>query len=235
MFRCFCVFLLLWSAASGQPRFTLQFTGGYSIPTGDLKGEFGPTVETFRTNNPDTNTYYMKQGLNFGIYGKQALGKAANFRIAGGLIYNRFSRNVNYNVGGQFASIKMNMTVLSIAAGGEWGFLPKKSKINPFVEGAVAVNFISGGFTKQQADSTITYSLESSTRIGFHLGGGLDFPLSYRVGLTAGFKYAVANLIGKQSGIDIATTYALNDERYGRKRTISYLQFYGGVSFYFGL
>jgi len=234
MYKFLIVFLLLCSSVHAQPRFTLQFTGGYSLPTGDLKGEFGPTIETFRTNNPDTTTYYMKHGMNFGIYGKQAFGKAANFRLTGGLIYNRFNRNADYPEGANYSSIKMNYTILSIAAGGEWAFLPRRSKVNPFAEGSVAVNFISGGYTKQQADSTVIYTLESATRLGISLGVGLDFPVSSRVGFVAAFKYSIANLIGKNGGIDIGKSYVLNDERYGRKRTIAYFQFYGGVSFYFG-
>ncbi len=222
------------STCYSQPRFTMQFTAGYSAPLPDLKGEFGPTLATYVTNNPDTATYYMKHGFNFGIYGKKGFGKTSQIRVTGSLIFNYFSQNKEYNDSGRSANVKLSQNILSITLGGEWCYVTKTSSVNPFAGADLMLNFFSGSFQREQFIVTSDKTLKSAIRFGIQAGGGLDIRLSRNVGTVVGFKYSIANLIGKKEGTDVGTTYALADVRYGKNRTISYLQFYGGVSFYFG-
>ena len=95
-------------------------------------------------------------------------------------------------------------------------------------------NFFSGSFHSEEGTTTTDLTLQSATRFGIQMGGGVDFRFSYNIGSVIGFKYSIANLIGKSEGTDVGTTYALSDVRFGKNRTISYLQLYAGVSFYFG-
>ena len=230
------ILLLLFRACAGysQPRFTMQFTGGYSLPLPDLKGEFGPTRATFTENNPDTATYYITNGLNFGVYGKKAFGKGGNFRVVGSLIFNYFYQNKEYKDSNSFITNKLKLNILAVTLGGEWSFISKNSKINPFAGADIMFNFFSGSFHSEEGTTTTDLTLQSATRFGIQMGGGVDFRFSYNIGSVIGFKYSIANLIGKSEGTDVGTTYALSDVRFGKNRTISYLQLYAGVSFYFG-
>ena len=65
---------------------------------------------------------------------------------------------------------------------------------------------------------------------------GVDVKLSKNVGVVIGGKYAFANLFGKDSTESTSTTYGLNDKETTtmKARKMAYLQFYAGVSFYFG-
>jgi hypothetical protein len=230
------ILLILLSAENiySQPRFTMQFTGGYSVPLPDLKGEFGPTRATFTENNPDTATFYITNGLNFGVYGKKAFGKSGNLRVVGAIIFNYFFQANEYNDSIGIVTNKLKLNILAITLGGEWSLISKNSKINPFAGADLMLNFFSGSFHQEEGSTTADYTLQSETRLGVQLGGGVDFKFSYNIGSVIGLKYSIANLVGKSGGTDVGSTYALADERYGKSRTISYLQFYGGVSFYFG-
>jgi hypothetical protein len=60
--------------------------------------------------------------------------------------------------------------------------------------------------------------------------------LSKNVGVVIGGKYAFANLFGKDSTASTENTYGLNDKETPtmKSRKMAYLQFYAGVSLYFG-
>src|ERR1051325_4300687 len=98
------IFVLLILSTSiisfSQPKFTLNITGGYSLPLPDLKGDFPDSYAGFYDTSAasDVNsTYLVKSGFNLNLYGKYALGKDGKFRIIGGIGYNGFSQKLDYN------------------------------------------------------------------------------------------------------------------------------------------
>jgi outer membrane protein W len=224
-----------------QPSATVQMIVGYSLPLPDLKGNFGQTRTTFTGNgNPDTNTYFMKSGINYGIFVKLPVTKKSNFNIKGGIAFNVFSNSTEYNDTSGSVSINLTQSILGITLGGEYIFATKKSKFNPFVDAELAVNFFSGKYTEEYVSTTNTLNLNSTVRLGIHVGAGIDYVLHNNIGAVIGAKYGIANLIGKSYEANTQKNYNLNDKSYTENgaaypsKNITYLQFYGGVSFYFG-
>ena len=232
--------ILINITAFSQPTATVQFYAGYSIPLGDLKGTFGPTFNTWTGGNPDTNTYYMKSGINYGLYIKLPVKRKSPIHITGGVGFNAFSNSVLYDDSSGTADISLSQSYLGIALGSEYNFATKKSKINPFVGAEFMVNIIGGKLTIVYPAETKTYTMNSTLRLGVQLGAGVDFVVHNNIGVVFGAKYTIANLIGKSFKEDIGLTYNLGDKSHELNgssypdKNIQYLQLYGGMSFYFG-
>lgn len=226
-------------SALSQPSAILQFYGGYSLPTGDFKGTFGSTLATF-TSNPDSNTYFMKTGYCYGISLKKLFGKKKNLYLSGELSFNLFHQNVDFNLNtSNPENMKLRINVTSVNLGAGWFFNPKKG-LNPFVELGLIASYFSGTLDDILATIDTQHLLRGTFRLGFQAGAGVDVPIQYNVGLAFGTKFSFANIIGKSYEIDDAQNYGLNDKEHTINnsiypaRNITFLQFYGGVSFYFG-
>lgn len=224
-----------------QPKATVQMIVGYSLPLPDLKGNFGETRSTFTGNgNPDSNTYFMKSGLNYGLQIKLPIGRKSNINFTGAVVFNVFKNSAEYSDSVESVNVNLRQSILSVNLGGEYMFATKKSKVNPFIGVEVSLNFISGKYTEEFLNETNTLNLNSAFRMGIFAGGGLDLVLHNNVGVVIGGKYGIANIIGKSYEEDTQTRYNLNDAAYTnssgtyKSKTISFLQLYSGVSFYFG-
>jgi hypothetical protein len=236
------IFILSSVEAFSQPASTLHFLGGYSIAMGDLKGKFGDTWATYQTN-PDSNTYFLQNGFNFGLDLKFApYTRNKSFKIIGGIYFTNFSQGAEYSDSGLSVQIDYALRIFSFSVGAEYSYVTKTSKINPFVNAQLTFNLFSGNYDETYSnDNTTNLSLKSASRFGAKLGGGVDIPLGRRLGLILGFNYNMANLIGKESTGDFGTQYSLNDKegvvnntRYIDKN-INYLNIYVGFSLYLGL
>lgn len=218
-----------------QPQLKVHVTGGYNLPLPDLKGE-----QTFTTIEKDT--YGMKSGFNAGADVKYYLGKKRNVGITLGLTYNMFSNNVDSTVAGTTYNQKNKINIFQAALGVEYNFMPK-GKTQPFLGLGFTGNFFSGSSkTEPLPTGGVDYTLKSESRFGIKVGGGLDFKLSKSVGAVIGFDYNIANLIGKSYDSTTVlgqTEFPLNDKEYTvgttsfKSRSISYINIYAGVSFFF--
>jgi len=226
-----------------QPKFTINVTGGYSLPLPDLKGDFPDSVGGIG-HGADSNSYYIKNGFNFGLVGKYAIGKKGNFRVTGGVNVNLFSQSKDYtDSAGAAFTVKNKMNIIGIFLGAEWAFLPKRAPgkiVNPFLGLDVTANLFSGSVEGVPGISKM--DLKSAARFGIGVGGGIDFAFSQNVGAVVGAKYNLANLVGKEydSTQTTATQYALDDKEHTvgsttySARNIQFIHFYAGVSFYLG-
>lgn len=228
------------SPAYSQPTFILQFHGGYSQPTGDFKGTFGPTLATFTSGNPDSNTYYMKTGFNYRLSIKKLLGKKRNLFLSGELSFNLFHQNADYNLNTSYPeNMKLKINITSVYFGAGWFFSPKRG-LDPFVELGLLASYFSGSLDDILNTVDTQHLLRGTFRLGVQGGAGIDIPIQYNVGLVLGTKFSFVNLIGKSYQVDDAQNYSLNDKEYADNngvhpaRNITFLQFYGGISFYFG-
>ncbi len=233
-----------------QPKFTIHLTGGYGVPLSDFKTD----VPTTERADADWFPYYTKQLINFGADGKLAFGKKGNARVVFGLTYNMFSNSTDailrIDTNGTTASVefKPKVNVLSIYLGGEWAFMPK-GKVNPFIGAGLAANFFSGKFEfgrdvfVKGAMRTEPMDMKSETRIGIIFDGGVDFMLSKNVGAIVGVKYHLINPLGKGADdpseigpneIDLGDQEHTEDNTTFAARSISSINGYVGVSFYFG-
>ncbi len=227
-----------------QPRTILQFIGGYSIPMGDMKGRFDDNRLIYK-NNADSNTYFLQNGYNFGLIIKNApFRKNINLKITGGITYNYFSQKHDYsNASFQPFIVTYNQRIFTIALGGEYAFMTKRSKINPFAGAEITANFFSGQYveTYDSSNTSNTKTLNPTSRFGIQFNGGVDFVLGQRAGVVVGAKYNMANLVGRNSQGDTQSNYSLNDKdavisgvSY-HSRNIFYLQLYVGLSVYLGI
>lgn len=224
-----------------QPTGTVIFYGGYSAPLGDLKGEFGNTYDTWTGNgNPDTNTYFMKSGISYGIYVKFPVKRKSPLQVTGGIGFNVFSNSQVYNDNSGAADISLTQSHLAIVLGSEYNFATAKSKINPFIGAEAMVNVIGGKLTIIFPTETKDFTMNSTIRLGLQLGAGVDFVVHHNIGLVLGAKYAFANLVGKSFQEDFGTKYNLGDAAHDYNgasypsKNIQYLHLYGGMAFYFG-
>jgi outer membrane protein W len=232
--------LTLSFALYSQPSGTVQFIGGYSQPLPDLKGDFGEMYYQWTGNgNPDTNTFFMKSGISYGIFVKFPVKHNSSVNIIGGIAFNVFSNTVSYNDTSGIGDFDLTQSILGITLGAEYAFQSKKSRFNPFIGAEFMLNVFGGSLTIVTPSATTDLSMNSTTRYGFQFGAGADYVVHNNIGITIGVKYAFANLIGKDFKEDIGTKYNLNDGAYTLnganypEKNIQYLQFYGGISFYF--
>ncbi len=236
-------FFLLFACQhiNSQPKVILHLYGGLSVPLPQLQGDVppAPIAITFEKD------YGMKLGINFGADGKYAFDKKGNIRGVLSFGYNMFINPGDYVSVAGTSSYRPTIGILTISLGGEYAFLPKE-RWNPFIGVDFTANFFNGSFKYDPQIAGIPdITLESATRFGIQVGAGADVTISKSIGIVAGFKYHLANLIGKDSdtstfSVFLPTERPLNDAEYtyGGKtydaKNISYFQIYAGISFFFG-
>jgi hypothetical protein len=225
------------------PNLVFHVHGGYTLCLPDLKGEYPADLTSGKNPTP----YMIKNGFNFGVDGKYFVDKKSTFGILLTLTYSMLSSgdvsvsDALYGTG----TFRTDMNLFTIGFGGEYDFAPKRPA-NPFVNVQFTTN-IFGGKTKFDATSgpvpTFSSSMNSAVRFGAMFAAGVDVKLSKQIGIIIGGRYNFANLFGKQYTAPAAgqTNYDLNDKEYTTaagtsmdSKKIPYLQFYAGMSFYFG-
>ncbi len=241
---------ILNSQSYSQPKLTIDVTGGYGAPLGD----FTVDVPTDTRVDADLFPYYTKQFWNVGADGKIAFGTQGNWRAVFGLLYNSFTNSTNAIFRADSTgtlvttSFEPKVNVLSIILGGEYAFLPK-GKVNPYVGLNLPINFFSGDFTFGQPVyvkgeiRTAPMDMKSETRIGLTFDAGVNFVVSKQFGINAGMNYSILNLIGKGSDdeeeigpneIDLGDAEHTEDGMNFPSKTLTSINGYLGVSFYFG-
>ncbi len=234
-------FIFLNEQAYSQPTATVQFIGGYSVPLGAYSGKFGVTRDQFTGNgNPDANSYFMKPGVNYGIFVKVPISKRSPFSIKGGIAFNVFGQTKEYIEGTGSITVTLKQSLFGITMGGEYDFGGRKSKVRPFAGAELSGIFFAGKYTEDYIDAVKTLTLNAAFRLGVNLVAGVDVTLHNNIGVLVGVKYSFANLIKKSFQADTRTKYNLNDASHTidninyPTRNITFLQLYGGISFYFG-
>lgn len=223
------VLLTFTNCSYSQPRFILSVYGGGSIPTGDFGRN--PAYIPDSTYYLETN-YGMKIGWNiFNAEMKYAFDKNRHVRGVFGLSFNTFLNPSGILTFWYSTPVRESIGIVSTYLGTEYAFLPKE-RIDPFVGARFAANFISGD------------NFKSETRYGLEFTLGMDITASEHFGLLAGFKYDIANLMGKETKVAAFDVYSnnlpLSDEGYTYhektidSKSISFIQFYFGLSFFFG-
>lgn len=244
------LFLTITASNFTQTKMNLTVYGGYSMPVADLKSSFPDTLGTTTYLDFDKSTTLLtKSGFNIGAIGKYSVDTLGKARVTGGFNYNSFSGSKDYPRNGTTLTYKNNVNIFTISLGAEYGFFPKK-KLNPFVGLDLAMNFFSGKI-EASGDSTFSIQRKSESRFGIVVNGGVDIKLNKSVGAVIGVKYGLTNLIGKKTEITTSSTLQTDDEETGsssfrelglndeessnnKSKTLYYIQFYAGVSFYFG-
>jgi hypothetical protein len=225
---------------SAQPNSVITLTGGYAFPAGDLQGQYGDSLSNYR-NSADSNTYFMKYGISFGINIKISLIKNTKLKFIGGMHYTLFGHHKDFVSGDSVVKVYNNINYLSLLTGIEYSFLSKNSKINPFIGLSLMTNFINGSYEEKYYDSTKTVNLKSTIRFGFEANSGVDFVLSNRVGIIAGIKFNYINVLLRSYEKNTLHEYNLNDKEYtsgtfeNKKKNMFSFILYAGFSLYLGI
>ncbi|HEY3250157.1 MAG TPA: outer membrane beta-barrel protein [Ignavibacteria bacterium] len=219
------------------PKFAIHVYGGYTLPLPDLKGVFPGDIQSGKNPTP----YFLKNGFNFGLDGKYFIDKRRTFGVMLALTYSMLSSgdvglsDSTYGTG----TFRTNMNIITIGVGAEYDFAPKRPA-NPFVNVQFTTNIFGGNTKFDQSGGSVPSSamdMTSAVRFGAQFGAGVDVKLSRNIGVIIGGRYAYANLFAKDSDTSVSTTsYALNDAETTtmKSKKIVYLQFFAGMSFYFG-
>ena len=234
-------FIFTQNGFSQSNKLSFALFGGYSLPTGDLKGDI------FFNGNGNDRSYLEKSGFNFGGALKYALDRMGALQLVVSVDYNGFSNSqdtTETTTQGKTSvttttSAKVKMNILSANVGAQYNFMPNH-KVNPYVNLDFTNNFFSGSIdVTQNGTSNIAQTLKSTWRGGLQFGAGIDFAISPNMGVVVGGNYNLANLIGKDSASSTTTTeYTLMDKETtiggvtNAARNISYLQLYAGISIY---
>jgi hypothetical protein len=177
------------------------------------------------------------------VLGKLGIGKKRNVKVTLGFNFNGFTNSVDLNniyYPGNTVTFIPHVNIITITGGGEYDFLPK-GKINPFIGLDVTLNIWNGSFRFDNSGDTLPEyypaKMKSETRLGFQFGAGAEYSIGKDMGLVAGVKYNMANLIGKsymEPSTLASTEVQLGDKANNGNpaKNISYLQIYGGFVFY---
>jgi len=219
------------------PNLILHLHAGYTFCLPDLKGNFPGDIVEGKNPTP----YFIKNGFNFGADVKYLVDKKRTFGIMLDLTYSMLSSGdigvTDTSLGLGQGVYRNDMGIFTIGVGAEYDFAPKRPA-NPFVNVMFSTNIFGGKTKYDRSDggASTSATMSSAVRFGVLFGAGVDVKLSKNIGIVIGGKYAFANLFGKDSTASTVNTYGLNDKETTteKSRKIAYVQFYAGVSLYFG-
>ena len=218
------------------PKFSVHVYGGYTLCLPDLKGSFPLDVNSLKNPTP----YFVNGGFNFGVDGKYFIDKKRTFGGVLSFMYTGLSSgNITFSTDPIFGTgtFKTDLNIFTIGVGAEYDFAPKRPA-NPFVNAQFTTNMFSGttAITSNVDGGTFNGDLKSAVRFGAQFGAGVDVKLSKKLGVILGGRYCFQNLFNKDSTTSASGSYGLNDiaTTTQKARKIAYLQFFAGISFYFG-
>lgn len=233
------VFLLLVLAAMAfsfgnvyAQKVKLNVIGGYSMPMGELKGEYPADLGV------DPAKYFTKAGFNVGGVGKYYFDKKNSIGVTLSVLYNKFNNSVD-NPDLATKNMKFSVSVVETGLGLEYR-LPLKGWFIPFLGAEFTANFITGSAESTNIyDAVDSRSMKGATRFGMNGGIGFEMLAMPNVTFVLGAKYQMFNLIGKDTvSVGLGPKeYGLNDKEYtdllGKHsaRNLGAIQIYAGVNY----
>jgi opacity protein-like surface antigen len=223
------------------PKFNFHVMAGYTFCLPNLSSKVDFPGDPAANPTP----YFIKNGFNFGADAKYYVDRKSTFGVMASLTYSMLSSGntvVTGNPTWGSGTFKTDMNIFTFGIGAEYDFAPKRPA-NPFVNVQFTTNMFSGKSSFVSTDpapnSSFNLDMTAAVRFGAMFGAGVDVKLSKNLGIVIGGRYAFANLFGKDSTASSSTNYGLNDKENSvtgkLSRKIAYLQFYAGMSFYFGM
>ena len=159
------------------------------LPTGDYAG----TTEDFY----DGTNYGMSSGYNFNAKVRVGL---LGLNLFGIIDYSSFSGDGQSDPDNKNSKIENTQNILSFKAGPEFSFSIPLSPVGFYFDGFLSVNTFSGTVSFQGVSGVPTgdYDLETATRVGAGVGGGVLLDFIPVVTLDLGVHYNWYNLFGQQ-------------------------------------
>ncbi|MBZ0201687.1 MAG: hypothetical protein IT281_09485 [Ignavibacteria bacterium] len=229
--------------------FMIEWNFSYSQPLPNMSGDVG---EQFTFKN-----YGVKMGFGTQIYMKLNTEKKGRIRPYFMLGYDLFMNSDNSTafiganilnkwpdiIGSTPGKSKMYLHNFSAAVGFEYAFV-NKSTWTPYANFDFGLNILFGTY-KQTPNSTggeVSFTYKQAPRLGIGFGGGVNGRLTKAFGLAIGVKYKLPNLLLKDSkSTNEQNKLNINDKEDAslssnltKDRTMMYLQFYVGATFFIG-
>jgi opacity protein-like surface antigen len=180
--------LFFTAAAFPQISIKLGAGGGVVTPAGDYGGS---TVDFYNGTK-----YGLSTGYNLHVKAKVAL---LSFAFKGEIDYSSFSNDGTAFDDGR-GTVEVSQSILAVRVGPEFRFDIPLMPITPYIDVNLAMNSISGEviYNGVAEVPSGTYDVESATRFGIGLGGGVEFSLGPVMTLDLGIHYNMVNLLGKE-------------------------------------
>ena len=190
---------------------SLQAGGGLGVlvPTKDYDGS---TIDYYRGTK-----YGLSNGIN--LHGKARVG-FAGITLVGELDYSSLSNSGNSEPGQ--GRVEVSQKVYTFRAGPEFHLSIPAVPIAPYVGVSAAINRFTGETTFQGVSKvpSATFVVESASRLGLGLGGGVIVKLNPSLSLDVGMQYNIMNLTGRSwedlnplQDQRLDSYLALNDDR----------------------
>jgi opacity protein-like surface antigen len=179
--------IILSTLTSAQ--ITLQVGGGLGIAS--PSGDYGGTTIDFYNGTK----YGLGTGTNF--HAKARVGLLA-FNLFGMIDYTTLSGEGESEPGK--GKVEVSQSVFSIKVGPEFHIGIPLAPIGAYLDGSIALNTISGEviFNGVSEVPSGTYDVESESRVGFGLGGGVLLDLIPMLTIDLGIHYNWLNPFGKK-------------------------------------
>jgi opacity protein-like surface antigen len=201
--------IILTTLTSAQ--ITLQVGGGMGIATPG--GDYGGTTIDFYNGTK----YGLETGTNF--HAKARVG-VLSFNIFGMIDYSTLNGDGESEPGK--GKVEVSQSVFSLKVGPEFHIGIPLAPVGVYFDGSIGLNSINGEviFNGVSEVPSGTYNVESESRVGFGLGGGVLFDIIPMLTIDLGVHYNWLNPFGKQyrselpsshPRLDVYTT--LNDDK----------------------
>lgn len=201
---------IIFSSSQIYSQITLQVGGGlgYIAPTSDYSGS---TMDFYNGTK-----YGMSSGFNYHAKARVGL---LGLNLFGIIEYSTVSGD-GESAEGQ-GEVENSHGIFSIKAGPEFNISPPLFPLGFYLDGFISVNTFSGTVKFQGVSQVPSgeYDLESATRFGAGVGGGVLLDILPVVTLDLGVHYNLYNLFGKQYTTVVTTNpkrldayTSLNDE-----------------------
>lgn len=181
--------LLLLTSPQLYSQVTLQVGGGlgYISPAGDYSGS---TIDFYNGTK-----YGMSRGFNYHAKARVGL---LGLNLFGIIEYSTVSGDGESEPGQ--GKIENSHGIFSIKAGPEFNFSVPLSPVGFYLDGFVSANTYSGKVKFNGVPRMLSFeeNLESTTRFGIGVGGGMLLDILPVVTLDFGIHYNLYNLFGKQ-------------------------------------
>lgn len=202
---------------------TFQLGGGVGYEM--ASGELGSDIENMGDGN-----FGMDGGLN--VHAKARVG-LLNFIVAGEVGYTMMSTDGTINS----VKYESNLNILSLKVGPEFHFGLPLVPVDPYAGVNLQINTFTGDNKLQGAAGLAsgTYDLESATRIGLGINGGVVLSLG-GTKLDVNLSYNMLNLFGKDYETDpSADKFYLDDDEFEGRDASSLSTIGAKVTLMFGL
>jgi len=183
-------------------------TGGFLVPTGDLKGE----ISTISLSNPVTTSksYFENWGYSLGVEFKLPTASRDDLRITFSTCLNSFFNSGTDSSG--IYSVEPTLKSIQTGLGIEYAIaVSKKVKVH-LSAGLTGSLFYGTIDIRDSAGYVRSLTYNPNRRYGIEGGVGGEYKITENVGVSAGLKYHLANLFGRD--FDATGAHDLNDKEF---------------------